>query len=280
MLWTQSSLAPLRAPNKGSSTGLGWAGAHRYLTETTPAVSVHEPQVPASGSLAPGGTVLVSRDMSDSRSESALATVLSDRKLLSHPFYRRWERGEVSTAELAGYAAQYRHFERYLPHFLTALIERLPQGTARHLVEANLADEKGDPIPHIERFEGFAEAVGAEFEESSPAMSSLIATYERLLEVGPEAALAGFVAYESQSSEVADRKAEGLHRYYGLDDEAVSFWEHHATVDVRHGEWSRQALDECSEDNTGLLFPFARQAADAWWFFLDEREELAEAISA
>ena len=29
--------------------------------------------------------------------------------VLDHPFYRRWERGELSSAELAFYAGEYRH---------------------------------------------------------------------------------------------------------------------------------------------------------------------------
>ena len=213
------------------------------------------------------------------RSDSAFANELRDRMLLTHPFYLRWERGEVSIAELAAYAGQYRHFESYLPRFLSDLVASLPAGTARDLVEANLADEKGDPTPHVEMFERFASGVGAKVEDSSPATSSLIATYEGLLAVGPDAALAGFVAYESQSSDVAARKAEGLRRHYGLDDEAVSFWEHHAAVDVRHGEWAQRAMEESSKDKLELL-PFARQAADAWWSFLDEREALARATSA
>lgn len=178
--------------------------------------------------------------------------------------------------ELAAYAAQYRHFESYLPTFLASLAADLPEGSARDLVTANLDDEEGDPIPHLELFESFASALGAGTEIASPATSDLLGTYEQLLAEGPVAALAGFVAYESQSSDIAGRKAEGLRRHYGLDDRAVSFWEHHADVDVRHGEWARRAMDQCTEDPLELA-PSLRSAADAWWAFLDEREALAEA---
>src|SRR5579859_5588324 len=172
-----------------------------------------------------------------------LTSVLADRRLLDHPFYRRWERGEVSTTELAAYAAQYRHFEGYLPIFLARLVARLPEGPGRDLLAANLADEEGDPIPHLELFESFATAVGAKVETASPATADLLETYEQLLGQGPLAALAGFVAYESQSSDIAARKAEGLRRYHGLDDRQVSFWEHHAAVDARHGDWAQGAME-------------------------------------
>lgn len=212
--------------------------------------------------------------MSDSTHGFDLAAALSGRRLLEHPFYRRWERGEISRPELAAYASQYRHFERYLPDFLSQLVAALPEGTARDLIAANLADELGDPIPHVELFEGFASAVGASPDDVSPATRNLIGMFEELLAIGPLPALAGFVAYESQSSEVAERKAEGLRCHYGLDGDGVSFWEHHATVDTRHGEWAVQALEQACEDPT-VLVSFAKRSADAWWSFLDERLELA-----
>jgi pyrroloquinoline quinone (PQQ) biosynthesis protein C len=106
--------------------------------------------------------------------------------------------------------------------------------------------------------------------------SQLLGTYEQLLGQGPLAALAGFVAYESQSSDIAARKAEGLRRHHGLDDHDVSFWEHHAAVDARHGTWGQGAMEEYTQDLLSLV-PFVRQAADAWWGFLDEREAIAPA---
>jgi pyrroloquinoline-quinone synthase len=205
-----------------------------------------------------------------------IAAVLVDRRLLDHPFYRRWESGGVSMEELASYAAQYRHFERFLPTFLRTLIAGLPEGSGRDLVAANLADEEGDPIPHVELFERFASAVGANVEKASPAMSNLLGCYEQLLVHGPFAALAGFAAYESQAGDVARRKADGLRHDHGLDDEAVSFWEHHAAVDVRHGAWVQESLEEAG-DSAATLLAFARRAADGWWAFLDERESVAQA---
>lgn len=204
-----------------------------------------------------------------------IAALVADRRLLHHPFYRRWEKGEVSITELAAYAAQYRHFEAYLPGFLEALVGGLPGGMAKDLVAANLADELGDPVPHVELFERFARAVGAETEAPSPATSALLATYRELLAETPRAALAGFVAYESQASEVARTKADGLRRHHGFDDHAVSFWQHHADVDARHAEWAWRALDELT-GAPDRITPAVRRAADAWWGFLDEREAVAQ----
>ena len=203
--------------------------------------------------------------------DRAVTAALEDRRLLTHPFYRRWELGEVSVAELASYAAQYRHFEAGLPAFLAGLAGDLPAGPARDLVTANLRDELGDPVAHLELFEHFAGAVGAPVEEPSPAMSALLATYGELRAEGPAAALAGFLAYESQAPEVAASKAQGLRRHYGVDDDGVAFWEHHAEVDARHGAWTADAL-AATADDPSVVTAASRRAADAWWGFLDERE--------
>ena len=200
--------------------------------------------------------------MSASNLDSALSATLADRQLLDHPFYRRWDAGRVSSSELAAYAAQYRHFERYLPGFLARLVAGLLPGEARDLIAANLADEVGDPIPHVELFERFAAAVGAKEEVPSLATSGLIATYDELAGRGARAGLAGFVAYESHAAGIARRKADGLRRHHGLGDGAVSFWEHHADVDARHGMWARRSLGRTT-DTPERLLDAVRRTADA-----------------
>ena len=202
---------------------------------------------------------------------SVVAAALDGKRLLDHPFYRRWEAGEVTLGELADYASQYRHFESYLPRFLGELADSLPEGAERDLVAVNLADELGDPVPHIELFEHFAQAVGAPEADPSPAMSSLLGVHEHLLEQGALHALAGFLAYECQAAEVAKAKADGLRTHYDLGDGGVSFWSHHAEVDARHAEWAREALAGLTSAPEAFK-PSIRTAADAWWSFLDERE--------
>ena len=92
--------------------------------------------------------------------QEALVDALTGRRLLTHPFYRRWEAGTLADGELAAYAEQYRHLEGELPLTLAAIAGQLPAGRARTLVEANLADELGEPAPHAVMFESFARAAG------------------------------------------------------------------------------------------------------------------------
>jgi pyrroloquinoline-quinone synthase len=209
--------------------------------------------------------------MDTSEIDRVLARALVGRWLLDHPFYRRWEGGEVSAQELGAYAAQYRHFESYLPGFLGQLTDALPAGPAREMVAATLADERGDPIAHVDLFESFARAVGAGDDAPSPATLGLFSTYDDLLAGSSTSALAGFLAYESQSAQIARSKAAGLRRHYHLDDSGVQFWDHHARVDARHGAWAREALAASVDASDGMARDI-RRGADAWWAFLDERQ--------
>ncbi len=191
--------------------------------------------------------------------------------LLDHPFYRRWQDGQLTLEELAWYASQYRLFERYLPSFLIRLTAALPDGDARDLVLANLADEEGDPIAHIDLFERFANAVNAPVAPAGQAAANLIRAHEELLAESPTAALAGFLAYEIQTAEIAKTKADGLKNFYGISNFGASFWTHHSELEKDHAEWTTDALALMAEDKSVLAYS-AEKTARAWWEFLDEQD--------
>lgn len=205
-----------------------------------------------------------------------VARALVGRELLSHPFYRRWEAGELEAGELAAYAVQYRAFEAVLPIVLTAVTEKLRadgDAEAAALVEMNLADELGRPEPHLALFDRFAEAVGVVEGSASPgpAAEALAGTYLDLVAEGPAAALAGMAAYETQASAIASSKAEGLRRWYGMDRAGTEFWDVHAAMELDHGEWATEALTRMGAD-PAVVGEAARRGADAWWALLDERQ--------
>jgi pyrroloquinoline quinone (PQQ) biosynthesis protein C len=141
---------------------------------------------------------------------------------------------------------------------------------------ANLADEEGDPIAHVDLFEIFAAAVGAEESPATPATVRLLGAYGEARDAGPVSALAGLLAYEKQSPGIASSKAEGLRRHYGLADADVRFWDHHSTVDVDHAAWTVDALTAL-DATPEVVLDAARTVAEAWWGFLDEREAAAPA---
>ena len=212
--------------------------------------------------------------MHTDRIREALAAALSGRQLLSHPFYRRWEAGTLGEGELAAYAEQYRHIERALPVTLGAIAARLPAGAARALVEANLADELGVPTAHTALFESFAQAAGAAPAVAPSAATAVLLTAVRAAATtDPVAALAMVAAYEVQAADIAASKAEGLRRHYGMDAEGTRFWDVHTMQESAHADWSIEALAGLDAD-PGVVRAAAKVAADAWWDFLTERDEL------
>ena len=207
---------------------------------------------------------------------ATVAQSVEDRALLSHPFYRRWEAGELTQGELAEYAVHYRAFEAALPAVLSAVVDGLRaegRDDAADLVERNLADELGRPEPHLDLFDRFADSLPEQATAASPgpAAEALVATYFGLVDDGPVAALAGLAAYETQASAIARSKADGLRRWYGMDAAGTAFWDVHAEMDADHGDWTIEALDVLGAD-PAVVGVAARRGADAWWALLDERE--------
>ena len=220
--------------------------------------------------------------------EAAIDRALKGRQLLAHPFYRRWEAGELTDGELGAYAVQYRSFEAVLPVVLAEVAARLRtegEADAAELVERNLADELGRPEPHLALFDRFADAVTASSvptvagaDGEGPAAASLVDTYRSLLVDGPVAALSALAAYESQASAIAASKAEGLRRWYEVDADGTAFWDVHAEMDAEHGDWTVATLAMLGAD-TAEVEAAARRGAEAWWALLDERESAYLALA-
>ena len=209
------------------------------------------------------------------RLTAAVAATLEGRRLLTHPFYQRWEAGELGSQELAEYAVHYRAFEAVLPTVLSAVVDRLVfdgEFEAAEMVARNLADELGRPEPHLVLFNRFAAALpAADAPAPGPAADTLADTYLALAEQSPVAAIAGLAAYETQAAAIAATKGDGLRRWYGVDADGTKFWDVHATMDVDHGDWAVEALALLGADEVEVIDASCR-AADAWWALLDERE--------
>jgi pyrroloquinoline quinone (PQQ) biosynthesis protein C len=212
----------------------------------------------------------------------AVASALEDRQLLTHPFYRRGEAGELSMDELAEYAVHYRAFEAVLPEVLGTVVDELMaegEFEAAEMVARNLADELGRPESHLSLFDGFAAALPTTAIATGPgdAARALAETYRALAAESPAAAIAGLAAYESQAAGIAATKGDGLRRWYGMDAAGTRFWDVHSTMDADHGEWAVEALALLDAD-ADQVADGARRAADAWWALLDERQ--SEGVAA
>ncbi len=203
--------------------------------------------------------------------DEKLTALLHGRELLTHPFYQRWERGELEMNELSAYAAQYEHVERQLPITLEASASLFPQGPRRAALEDNLADELGRPAPHLELFASFSQAVGAHPTAPTSATQHLVDVYNDAPTHGASFALGVIAAYESQAADIASSKAEGLRRWYELDDNGTRFWDVHAELETTHARWLMDAAADVDHED---FLAGAAVSRDAWWAFLDERESL------
>jgi pyrroloquinoline-quinone synthase len=208
---------------------------------------------------------------------AAVEEALVGRRLLSHAFYQRWSRGELRREELGAYAGQYRCIEAMLPGWLESIQRSAQNPEVHELVQRNLNDEVGDGVTHVELFDRFAAAVGAPTPgttEIDPATRSLLDTHDELIASSAGEGLAAVLTYELQSPEISASKAAGLRSQYGLEGDALAFWDTHAMVEGDHASWTLDAVVAAGGE-VPMVATAARRAADAWWAFLDEREAVA-----
>ncbi len=137
-------------------------------------------------------------------------------RLLDHPFYQAWTKGEVSPEQLANYHKSYSEFIELMPHFWQKVIDGLEADSAeaREVVE----DEKS----HIGLWAKWAHRLPETNGYSR--MSDLIDT---LQEMTPSELLGAVQAFEMQQPEVAETKKAGLIEHYGYNDSDTTYFDEH-----------------------------------------------------
>ena len=169
--------------------------------------------------------------------------------VLEHPFYTRWEQGELTREELALYAGEYRH--------AVVALARAARTARLH------ADEEA---AHIGLWDNFAEALGGEKHEPLPetrCCASAWAAGED--ELGAAAIL---YAIESGQPAISETKRRGLVEHYGFshDSPATAYFELHAERDHEHAAEARSKLED-TED--ARLVGLAEAALAGNWALLD-----------
>jgi pyrroloquinoline-quinone synthase len=179
---------------------------------------------------------------------------VSDRwNVLRHPFYRRWEMGELTREELAYYAGEYRHA-------VTALADLA--------ATASDADHAVEESAHVSLWDDFAAALGADLDRTPRAETSeCTAAWSG---DGLEGAAALFVI-ESAQPEISRTKLEGLTRWYGFepDTEGTRYFELHAERDYEHAERSRAVLERAQPEDEDRIVAAAEAALRGNWSLLD-----------
>jgi pyrroloquinoline-quinone synthase len=169
--------------------------------------------------------------------------------VLDHPFYVRWERGDLTRDELARYAGEYRH--------AVVALARAAKTAGLH------ADEEA---AHIALWDDFATELGAEQHEPLPQTRCCAAAWAAADdELGGAAIL---YAIESGQPEISRTKLRGLVEHYGFsgDEPATEYLRLHAERDHEHAAQAEAALETQAD---GRLVALAESALAANWALLD-----------
>jgi pyrroloquinoline-quinone synthase len=173
--------------------------------------------------------------------------------VLKHPFYVRWERGELTREELAHYAGEYRHAVVALAH------------AAEAAEDEQHAREESD---HIELWDDFAAALEAPLDREPAAETRACAdawARDDRLE-----ALAVLYAIESAQPAISETKLRGLVEHYGLEEgPATEYFALHAKRDIEHAAEARDTLAAESPRDEASLVAAAEAALRANWELLD-----------
>jgi pyrroloquinoline-quinone synthase len=169
--------------------------------------------------------------------------------VLEHPFYVRWERGELSRDELARYAGEYRHA-------VVALARAARTGQLH-------ADEEA---AHIELWDDFAAALGGEKREPLPETRCCASAWAAAGDEFEAAAI--LYAVESGQPAISKTKLHGLVTHYGFESgsPATAYFELHAERDHEHAAQARARLDGQEDEH---LVALAESALAGNWALLD-----------
>ena len=169
--------------------------------------------------------------------------------VLEHPFYVRWERGELTREELGRYAGEYRH--------AVVALARSARTAGLH------ADEEA---AHVALWDDFGSEVGAERREPLPQTRCCATAWSAAKdELGAAAIL---YAIESGQPAISATKLRGLVDHYGFEQgsSGTAYFELHAERDHEHAAEARARLEGC--EDAGLV-ALAESALAANWALLD-----------
>jgi pyrroloquinoline-quinone synthase len=201
-------------------------------------------------------------------------TQVATRRLLDHPFYVAWSKGELSREALQKYAEQYYHWVHAFPAWLSAVHSNAPDLEMRQEILANLMDEEQGPENHPELWLRFCDALGLDRDavksaELLPETREAIATMRRVCRDEPAAAgLAALYAYESQQPEVMKTKREGLRDVYAIT-EGHDYFEVHEVMDVAHSAGERAMIERSAAGHEEAVLAASEQALEATYTLLD-----------
>lgn len=207
--------------------------------------------------------------------QELIETRLQPRHLLQHPYYQRWEMGNLSREELAHYSLAYEPFVASFPRYVSAVHSKAERVQDRKLLLENLLEEEGvgQPDDHPGLWRRFQQAMGAA-EQYGPASCQLDELFGRLCEKSFASGVGALLAYEYQNPEVCQTKVKSLIEKYGLSSpDALLFFKVHAQADLLHREQCLKLLEGLSEAELQECLHSFDEAAQGLWNFLTHLDE-------
>jgi pyrroloquinoline quinone (PQQ) biosynthesis protein C len=206
-----------------------------------------------------------------------LDEVRSQIDVLDHPFYQRWNAGELSSEELACYAEQYHHAVIALACASTAAAvaaeEPHRQGLRRHAEEETA---------HVAVWRGFVDGANARA-GSVPAWDKQPLAHTRACVESWVAGedllenLAVLYAIEAGQPAISRTKMEGLTSHYGYSSEgpATEYFRVHEQRDVEHAQQAGELIELLMadlpdpEEQAERMLARAQAALEGNWQLLD-----------
>jgi len=204
---------------------------------------------------------------------------VATRRLLDHPFYNAWSKGELSREALQTYAAQYYHWVMAFPTWLSATHANASDLELRQEILENLIDEERGAENHPELWLRFCDALGLDraavknVELLPETRQAIAAMREVSREMPPAASLAALYAYESQQPEVMKTKREGLRDLYKLTS-GHEYFEVHETMDVAHSAGEAAMIEKHGAPCAAEIDAAVKTALDATYTLLDGIERV------
>lgn len=181
-----------------------------------------------------------------------LDALCDELNVLRHPFYRRWERGELTREHLAYYAGEYRHAVEALADVATA------SSTLEHGAEERT---------HVRLWDAFAHALDGDLTRAPRGETSACVEAWK----DPREPLGVLYAVESTQPAIARTKRDGLLRWYGFAPEsaATAYFDVHAERDVEHAALTRERLEQLPPERADAVVAAAERALRGNWTLLD-----------
>jgi pyrroloquinoline-quinone synthase len=175
---------------------------------------------------------------------ASLDALRSRHDVLRHPFYRRWSAGELTRAELAHYAGEYRHAVVALAQASAQAASAVDPGEDPKL-RARLDTHAREEASHVELWDDFCSAVGARpIDTPAPETLSCVRAWAGEADRPLRRSLVALYAIEAGQPAIARAKRAGLVAYYGVEEgPATAYFKLHERLDVEHAASARELIE-------------------------------------